>query len=375
MKIMKSNNPLKDLLREKGNLCVSVIIPVKADPFNTKFDETHVDEVIKKTEALILAKGKVPTTESIVKKLHFLRDEIDMKEGPGGIGLFISENISKVIHFPFTVKEKIIVDYSFEIRDVLYKEHYLKYYWVLVLTEKKVRLMNGKGTSLVEIADKNFPAVYEEAYEYSKPSRGSSFQGEAGLKQFEKDKSISEAMRVQAFYRSADQKLLTYIDNNAPLVLTGARKDISFFEHLTRFRNNIAGTLAGNYTYTGNHQIAEKVAEVMRRYTDKEVQELLLSVKELTGRGLITTGIKQIWQDAKLGKGLKLIVEKDISQPAFTGGDEFRIISKPKSQKNKIISDAVDDLIEVVLEKNGEVTFVDNGKLRAYGGMVLIKRY
>ena len=56
--------------------------------------------------------------------------------------------------------------------------------------------------------------------------------------------------------------------------------------------------------------------------------------------------------------------------------DEYSIFpDDSESNLHNVLSDAVDDVIELILKKNGEVIFVENGKLKSFERIALINRY
>jgi hypothetical protein len=57
------------------------------------------------------------------------------------------------------------------------------------------------------------------------------------------------------------------------------------------------------------------------------------------------------------------------------GIDDNQLYLDAPAVLHHIVTDAVDDLIEMVLEKNGRVTFVDNDMLKDYNRIALITRY
>ena len=55
--------------------------------------------------------------------------------------------------------------------------------------------------------------------------------------------------------------------------------------------------------------------------------------------------------------------------------DAYCLYLRPPQKPHKVLADAVDDVIEMVLEKNGQIFFVDNGMLKDYQRVALITRY
>jgi hypothetical protein len=68
-------------------------------------------------------------------------------------------------------------------------------------------------------------------------------------------------------------------------------------------------------------------------------------------------------------------VEKDYKSPGFTESGSNELYLRPPQKAHRILADAVDDIIECVLEKNGQVFFVEDGMLKDYQRIALITRY
>jgi hypothetical protein len=90
----------------------------------------------------------------------------------------------------------------------------------------------------------------------------------------------------------------------------------------------------------------------------------------------LTFGIKDVWREAMGRKGKLLIVEKDFMYAAEHGASED-VIYKTIEPYNKFsyIKDAVDDVIEKVLENGGDVEFVDKDVLKDFHRIALIQYY
>ena len=245
-----------------------------------------------------------------------------------------------------------------------------------MLSEKEARLFEGRLNSLLEITDHNFPKKYVDDYIYSHPSRGSSSVGNAFVRAFEKDRSQLEEIRYQHFSGQVGDSLKDYLINNTPLIVAGAKKDLSHFKIANRNRLHVIGEIPGNYSYTGLMELAELSWDLFRPFLDQAKLQLVREFEEKIGQGLGVTGMPEIWRSAVEGRGLELLVEKDFSQAGFLkNGDPIHLYLSPPNEPHRILADAIDDLIECVLEKNGHVTFMENDSLRDYQRIALITRY
>lgn len=364
------------LQQEKGNNCLTVIIPTHRLFPERKTDKIVVEKAYDNAVLLIESHFGQKNSEAIKQKLKGQISRINYDHNLDGLGIYISDNVEMMVQFPFPVTEKIVVNNHFDIRDMLYKTQISRHYYTLMLSEKSIRLFDCYHESYREIKGKHFPLDYYDDWEYNQPGRRSSNAGNMQMRSFEHDKSTIEAKRFQDFFRQADEYLGDYMVENTPLVITGTDKDIAWFEEVTAFSKQIAGKLPGNFDHYSIADLGKKCWPVFKAYLDHKVQVLIDDYREKIGQGLAVTGIQDIWTAVLEGKGRFLLVEKDFRMPGFTVPEnEYFLTLRPPKGKHETIADAVDEIMETMLEKGGDVIFTENGQLAEYGGMALISRY
>ncbi len=366
---------LLTLQNEKGNICISVIVPTHRTSPDRRSDQLNTKRAIEKAEQLLNMKYTADIVAPLMNKLHALFQSIDFEHNEEGLGLFVSSTIQLRLSFPFRVEEKIVVGDSFEIRDVLYKVNYSDPYYVLLLTEHGTHFFQGSWNVLDEIKDKHFPIEYKEEYAYNPPSRSMSYAGQAHVKSFEKDKSELEEIRYKNFFHKVDKTLHGYLLNNEPLILLGTEKLLALFENTSTHQKNFAGKISGSYSYLNLKQLSDLISPIIFNYLQNKRTKLIEEFIEKIGQHLGTSGIQDIWSAAMEGKAFKLLVEKDYRYPGFLDENNFHLYLRPPQKQHTVLADAVDDLIELVLKKEGKVFFVDNGLLKDYERIALITRY
>jgi hypothetical protein len=373
MKDIQIHSELKELLKERSKTCVSLIIPLPKIAGFERTDHAVIDKAIDKLNILLGGEFKPELVKEFTDRLHELKGKIAIEAGMEGLGIFISPKLLKVVQFPFPVKEKMLAADSFEVRDVMFKEFGIPEYFVLKLTNNQVHLLKAKGNEMEEIHNLDFPMGFTDDYEYNKPSIASS--DSYSRKNPERDKSNMKEIRAEAFYHELDKKLRKYLDEDTPLMIAGVKKDIGYFEKETENKSRIAGKVEGSFDGYNSEELKTDAWRQMQAYSLKRERKMVSDLKELFGRELVSIGIKNVWRDARLGKGNILVVEKDFSKPAFLGDDEYRLLLRPPVGDHKIVNDAVDDIIETVMQKDGRVVFVHNDVLREFEGIALVKRY
>lgn len=163
--------------------------------------------------------------------------------------------------------------------------------------------------------------------------------------------------------------------NNTPLIILAPERENSLFEKISMHRKNIIHKIHGSYGYENLKSISDIVWPGMYEHLQTERKQLINEFKEMIGEHRGISGIQSVWEATKEGKALKLLVEKDYRCPGFVTENDYNLYLRPPNATHKTLPDAVDELIETVLQKNGKVYFTDNDWLKDYGRIALITRY
>lgn len=369
------NNPisteLKELLGTRDELCVSVIIPMNEIPTMKKLDRIAIDHAIEKLKRALEQDHDASVVSAFIDRFRALENDLMSIAGVKGIGIFASKSVFRIIPFTFPVKEKIYTGNSFEIRDIVYRDQVHLPYKVLSLTLDRVRLFQGAGSTLTEIHDAHFPATLAEP-EQEIPEFSA---GTPNLSATTKREMVLTMESRQAFLKAVDKKLQMYMQPQEPLFLAGVEKETAGYESFTTLRDRVKGRIPGSYNGYNHHELAAKSWQCMQQHMTDEENRLVNSLNELFGRELVSIGLPDVWRNARLGKGNLLVVEKDLAQPAFVARDGYQLWLSAPAEEHELVSDAVDDLVEMVLSMDGRVHFVENGKLKEFNGVAMIHRY
>ena len=346
---------IKNMVKEKGNTCVSIIVPTHRLGQDRQADSREVQS------AILLAKTSIPNEEQeILSGIENLVEQIDFTRNKDGIGIFVSAHIKKLVKFPFAVTRKIVVDKHFHLRDLLYLENYSIAYYLLDISKKEIRLFRGVMDHMEEIKNETFPKNIIDDYEYSKPSQSSSNAGYSHVKGFEKDKSEVQHIRLEKICRETDKCLVKYlVRKETPLLLRGPQRELSIFRLVTSHLDNIAGLITDNQQRGNKHDMEISAWSQIKSFIDQQKSKLVDEFKEKLGAGLAVYGIEGVWNAAKEGKSFKLLVEKDYNSSEFF---------------NQEVS-TVNEIMTTVLEKNGRILIVEKDALKDFKRIALLNRY
>ena len=365
---------LQQLASEKGRVCISILLPTDRHTRERQQNPTIVLKAIQKAKALVDSSGTEEEIEFLRSKLDAIEKQIDYLRLQEGLGIFVSQNISKVFLFPIRVKEKIIVETKFTLHDLYYLYQFIQPYYLLAISKKRVPLYRGEGRHLQEIRNDDFPTYYKDDYEYAYPSLGSSTG--PGLQSVEGDKSIVAEGRQITFIKQVDRTLQKYLKPSMPLIVAGVDEELANFSHTTLHSKNIIGLIKGNYAIDALHLLSEIAWRKVNEHILKSHDAIIKKLQEDIGKKMAIDGIRDVWAMAKMGKGLTLLVEKDYHSVGYVDpSNEVKLYVNPPIAKHHVITDTVEEIISTVIEKKGDIVVVENGVLEKFGRIALLLRY
>ncbi len=363
---------IRALIQERNDWCVSVIIPTHRTSPDRRVDSEVLNKSIRHAKSILSGKNPPATIKNLIEDaLDRLAREFDPVHGMDGLGLFVSPEIARIVYFPFPVKQKIIIDNTFEVRDLYYLEQFSKPYYVLQLTKDEAHLfLIETGAEAKEVTNTYFPMKNEQEYEYSRSSLGTSY-GFVG-KGFEKDKSILNKTRQEPFYKEVAHNVMPYT-KAGDLLIGGAKNILSGFDTFRDRRLRIKGRITGNFKE--QNDLINHARATYFEYKQHEIQMMIDSLAEMVGTKGVAHGVRNVWSAAIAGKGDTLLVEKDLHDESITlpGGGVANLADSLLI--NNARTDKVDHIIDTIIDKGGKVIFTEENQLADYDHIALILRY
>jgi Bacterial archaeo-eukaryotic release factor family 3 len=371
----RSNPDFTRIYNETGKICVSIIIPTHKLSPERQTDKISVSKAIEKAGKLLKEKFGVYNLAPVIQSMNELFNEIDFDHNEEGLGLFVSETDRLMVKFPFPVVEKVIIGNHFEIRDLLIAEKYNTPYLLLHFNEQGAKLYHGQMDHLREIKDDYFPAKYVDDYEYNPPGKANFHTGSSVVEQFDKDKSVQQAIHFKSFLQKTDKKITPYLTENVEMIIMAPKKELAWFHSISSHFEKVITSIHGNFQHDSLTEIANTCWKEMKTHLGNISKQEFDQFREKIGQKHAVFGLDEVWKSAKEGRALKLLVEKDFMFTGYTDEQEYLLHGSPAGVNDKILPDAVDELIRMVLDKNGGVCFTENDLLKDYNRIALITRY
>ena len=122
----------------------------------------------------------------VIQKLREIISSLNYNTHKNSIAIYVSPVFQKVLYLDFAVEQKIIVDESFAIRDLVYSKKKSSRYLVLLLSGKESHIYFGKTNNVVRIVSNTHQSVYAHINEL--PERVGNFSDITERKEIIRDK-------------------------------------------------------------------------------------------------------------------------------------------------------------------------------------------
>lgn len=334
---------------------LSILLPTHRSHPENRQDAIRLRNLVNQASERLRAELPPQDATPIVERLNRLATQVDYRHLLDGLSLFVSRQFSGQFYLPFPVQERIVVDRSFATRDLVYALNRSPRYRVLVLSEKPTRLYEATRDVLTEIETGGFPMTY------AGPGVSEPLPGGFGIR-----RSAHRDEHMRRFFRQVDTALGEVTGAEAlPIVLVGVERYLAFFEEVSRSKRPVLARLTGSHDKTPAARLAQRVWPLAQAAL---AEQRRLALKELDTQPHVS-GIDEAWRKAQSGRGKLLFVEEGYRYPARYQAESEKLIAADDAP------DAVDDLIETMLSKGGQVIFVEDGSLSAHHRLALSLRY
>jgi hypothetical protein len=358
---MITRHDLKELQALTKVPALSILLPTHRTSPDNKQDPIRVKNLVREAKDRLSTEFSARDLEPLLKNLDTLVDDIDYTYALDGLALFVSHDLAKKFYLPFTVPQRVVIDQTFATRDLVYGLHRAQRYWVFLLSQNASRLLAGTGDTLEEVFDGSFPI------EMTGPG------GTTALP-YDSDSAYLDD-RHRRFFQQVDRAFTAYAeDDTRPLILGGVIRQISFFQEVSEYTSQVAGTISGNFDKATVSEMVPEVWPFVQEVRDRQRADALAALDAAMGEGKVVSAIEEVWRLANEGRGKLLLVEKGYHVPAVVDERGGLQVVEAKGGTD-VMDDAVDEIIEAVLAKGGEVMLMDDDALPDHRHIALTLRY
>lgn len=229
------------------------------------------------------------------------------------------------------------------------------HYYVLSLCEQTSRLYEAFRDTLIDIQNKGFP-----------------IESSAGI-----SGSVEPALRdsqLREFIRTADRHFDHYFRQDPlRLLVVGEKKNLSIFDSVTSHKDVLIGRVEGDYAATSPHDLGKIVWPIVKKVMAGTSEKAMNDLETAENSGNVSSGIGAVVHAAGSRVDDTLFVEENYHVKGGIREMDHSLIASKDLDIQEVIDDAVDAIIEKVLENGGNVVFMESGSLTEFHRIALIE--
>lgn len=365
---------LQGLIHEIGGPCLSMTIPFEKLNPQREANKRLLEELLTKASNAAPSNYSESLINKILEKVVKLCEKIDWVHSPSGLGIYSSEKQLYKVALDFTPKERIYWGERFMVRELLFQDQLDQPFFILTLTETKSRFYEYNSGQCRRVSDSNLNCNYQPNYVYESPARSTSHAGHAHVKSFEREKDKLNSAHRKPHLNKIKIAIRKYQSATQPLVIIGIDK-LQQEMNMTHSLQEPVIKISKDPSHFSPVALAKLATPYVYEFFEHRIEKMIAEWNELVGKGFTRTGLQASWRAAQEGNCRILLVEKDFVKPGFLLEDPFHLTLSPPIGNHITLPDAVDDLIKLVLLKDGTVFFTEDHLLEQMQRIALITRY
>jgi hypothetical protein len=177
------------------------------------------------------------------------------------------------------------------------------------------------------------------------------------------------------FFRKVDDALAAIqTEDPLPVVVVGVDRYLAFYQEVTKNPDAIVGLVAGSHDNPKPSALGKLVWPVFQTGATLRRTRALVRLSEAVKINRHASGIDQVWRAAFDNRCQTLLVETDFDYPADIAPDGTRLLPYTGRGPSSL-DDAVDEVIETVVARGGDVFFYEPGVLDLHQRIAAVLRY
>ena len=295
---------LRELAQTDADVCVSLYMPTFRFESEVSQNPIRFKNLIKqaRTELKELGHSDSELDELLAPAHRQLENSTYWHDQSDGLAMFLTENGVRFYRLPLHFEELVVTGNRFHLKPLFPIIASNNRFYLLTLSQNKVRLFQGTHYSISEVETHEIPKSMLDALAYEEEEESLQHHttgGEAGGEAAGDPEGIIHGQGVASedkrrpkdklvrFFRDIDQGVQqTLEDENTPLLLAGVEYYLPFYREVNSYTHLVEDQIvAGNPDGLSPKELQQKAWELMEPLFLEEQENALDAFRQLRGNG------------------------------------------------------------------------------------------
>jgi len=310
-----SRDELKILVEKQSVTCgsVSLFMPTYRAGPEIRQNSLRLKNLLHKAEEHLVAAVPVPVQvrKFLTPIQQLLSDGLFWQHPSDGLAVFLSQDMFRYYHLPLNFEELVVVSDRFHIKPLLPLFSGDGRFFVLALSQNRVKLMQCTryGTKEIDLAG-IVPLNLAEALKYDGTERtlqyhtGAPGKGKGSIIFHGQGLGDVAKKNILHYFQQIDRGLHREIlrEENAPLVVAGVDYLHPIYKEANTYQHLFDRVVTGNPEGLTSEELHKRAWTLIQPYFDQTQAEAISEYRQLVGTGHTSNNIEEIVPNSYMGR-------------------------------------------------------------------------
>ncbi len=324
-----SRDDLGTLLEGHVGWHVSMFMPMIQRGAATQQNPIRCKTLLRQAGEQLLANGlRLQEAHDLLQPVqHLLADHIFWQRQSHGLALFLASQVSHAYRLPLPLDELVVVARRFHVKPLLPLLSGDGHFYLLALSQKEVRLLQGTRYSIREVALQGVPQGIAAALRYDDvEKKGHHYPGSQGRAAGGISPVAGHGMGIEDATHEPHDSLLRYFQQvntglhailrteHAPLVLAGVEYLLPIYRRANTYPHLLEEGVTGNPEGLRAEELQERALAIVQPHFQRAQEGAAAQYRQLAGTGRVISDISGVVTAAYDGRIETLFVAIDAQQ-------------------------------------------------------------
>jgi hypothetical protein len=300
---------LELLSQERTGICVSLYLRTHTAGSEALQDPINFNNMLARIQQELVAVGmRTPDARNFMRPARDLVSDKAFWQSLGpGLAVFLADGFFRPYRLPVAFNDLLVVTNRFHLKPLLTLISEDTEYYLLVLSQSKIRLFHGSRFGLEKVIVPGVPEGMKEAVSQDQNEAYQQYHvrsgGDAGRGERRDDKNISR------YFNQVNEGIHGFLrDKNIPLVTAGVEYLLSLYRQANTHPGLLPGGLTGNLDALRAEALHEKAWPLVEPLVRKRREDALEELHTMMGTGKASTITSEIVPASYQGRVSTLLV-------------------------------------------------------------------